>query len=53
MHTFGKLVNWNYNNHTPFYEDHCGDVIGSGGEFWPPKRSKSDDVAFFAPDLCR
>ena len=53
MHTFGKIKNWNYKNHTPYYEGHCGDVTGSGGEFWPPKRTKYEDVTFFAPDLCR
>lgn len=53
MSDFGQLTNWNYNNHTPYYEGQCGDVKGSGGEFWPPKRSKTDDVSLFAPDLCR
>lgn len=53
MERFGKLAYWNYRNRTSFYEGHCGEVKGSAGEFWPPKMSKSEDVYFFTPDMCR
>lgn len=49
---FGSVRNWNAKNHTGFYPDHCGNVVGSGGDFWPPRTTK-DPVTIFTPDLCR
>lgn len=49
----GVLHNWNYKDHTDFYEGSCNAVVGSSGEFWPPKRTKQDVVGLFSPDLCR
>lgn len=53
MDSFGQIKSWNYKNHTGFYPGHCGAVVGSGGEFWPPKRTKEESIKLFAPDLCR
>lgn len=53
MESFGKLRTWNNKNHTGFYPGHCGNVYGSGGDFWPPKRTKTESVTIFSPDLCR
>lgn len=48
----GVLGEWDYTNRTTFYESHCGDVNGSAGEFFPPKRDKTS-ISLFSPDICR
>lgn len=53
METFGMMRRWNYRDHSKYYDQPCGNVVGSGGEFWPPKRTKEDSIMLFAPDLCR
>lgn len=53
MANFGKMRNWNHKNRTGLYPNGCNLVEGSGGDFWPPKRTKTESVAIFSPDLCR
>lgn len=48
----GKLYNWNNDNRTHFYQDTCGWVNGSAGEFFPQHPPK-DTISLFSPDLCR
>ncbi|XP_071454600.1 protein croquemort-like isoform X2 [Hetaerina americana] len=48
----GRLREWNYQNHTDFYEGHCGNIVGSAGELWPPYRKK-DSISMFSSDMCR
>ena len=48
----GRVNTWNYRNTTSFYDAPCGEVKGTAGEFWPPKRTKKDDVVFFSAELC-
>lgn len=49
---FGKLYSWNHWNQTPYYQDECGKIRGSAGEFFAPSTVK-EYVNFFSPDLCR
>ncbi|XP_046382371.1 protein peste-like isoform X2 [Ischnura elegans] len=52
INKLGRLREWNYSNRTDFYEDQCGDIVGSAGELWPPGRTK-DSISMFSSDLCR
>lgn len=49
---FGKIGEWDYMNHTHFYESHCGMVNGSAGEFFPPSQTKGS-ISLFSSDVCR
>jgi hypothetical protein len=49
----GILRNWNYKNHTSYYDGGCGDVRGSGGELFPPVQAKRTTFEVFLPDICR
>lgn len=49
---FGKILTWNYNNRTNFYEGSCGDIRGSAGEFYPMDRTK-DTIEIFSSELCK
>jgi len=49
---YGRLKNWNYNNRTTFFEDSCGEIYGSAGEFYP-RYAKPDHITYFATDMCR
>lgn len=48
----GELLQWNYNNYTPYNEDECARVHGSAGELYTPVASRSS-IGFFSPDMCR
>lgn len=49
---FGQIGEWNYMNHTKFYEGECGAVKGSAGEFFPPYQGKGN-ISLFSSDVCR
>lgn len=49
---FGKILTWNYKNHTNYYEGSCGDIRGSAGEFYPSDR-KRDSIEIFSSELCK
>ncbi|ODN02981.1 Protein croquemort [Orchesella cincta] len=49
---FGKIGEWNYMNHTHFYDSYCGKVNGSAGEFFNPYQDKSP-ISLFSSDVCR
>ncbi|KAK6640143.1 hypothetical protein RUM44_011829 [Polyplax serrata] len=53
MEHFGAVALWNFKNQTSFYEGNCGQVKGSGGEYWPWKRRRETDIYLFSSDLCR
>lgn len=53
VNVVGKVRNWNYQNSTNYYKSPCGNVFGSNGDLWPPKRTKKDDVIIFSAELCR
>lgn len=49
----GILKLWNAANHTGFYRDECGAVIGTTGELWPPFQERQfTNVTVFSPDIC-
>jgi scavenger receptor class B, member 1 len=49
----GMMRNWNFKNHTPFFEGDCGVVNGSGGEFYSQKLTEESKLLMFSPDMCR
>ncbi|KAL0267346.1 UNVERIFIED_CONTAM: hypothetical protein PYX00_009639 [Menopon gallinae] len=53
MNTFGELTAWNYKSNAGFYNGSCGEVFGSGGNFWPWDIRKSDTIFIFSGDICR
>ncbi|XP_047001866.1 protein croquemort-like isoform X1 [Schistocerca americana] len=53
LYRVGELARWNYDERTRYFPGRCGNVEGSAGELWPPKRSKDDRIGLFSPDLCR
>ncbi|KAF2899829.1 hypothetical protein ILUMI_06357 [Ignelater luminosus] len=46
------ILNWNYQNTTPYYDGSCARVHGSGGELFSRKLTKTT-IGIFAADLCR
>ncbi|XP_072939019.1 protein croquemort-like isoform X2 [Epargyreus clarus] len=46
----GKIEMWNHSNRT-VYPGSCGEVRGSSGELWAPKKGLSE-ISLFAPDIC-
>lgn len=49
---FGRILTWNNNNRTNYYEGSCGDIRGSAGEFYPMDRTK-DAIEIFSSELCK
>lgn len=49
----GQIRTWNYETETPYFDSPCNDVIGSGGEFYPPGQTKDRPLTFFNGELCR
>lgn len=49
----GKLKYWNFKDSNGAFEDECGELKGSAGEFYPPQLTKNDDISLFTPDMCR
>ncbi|KAK9876973.1 hypothetical protein WA026_016003 [Henosepilachna vigintioctopunctata] len=49
---FGGISSWNFKNTSSFYEDHCSDIKGSAGEFYPLNRKK-DKIIVYSSELCR
>lgn len=49
----GKLKYWNYEDTNGAFEDECGQLKGSAGEFYPPHLTKNDEISLFTPDMCR
>lgn len=49
---FGKIVTWNFKNHTDFYTGECNAVKGSAGEFYPINR-KRDKLVLYSSELCK
>lgn len=49
---FGKIMWWNYKNRTDFFDDHCSDVTGSAGEFYP-LNIKRNRLVFYSGQLCK
>lgn len=49
----GELYSWKHMQYTPYYNEHCGKVWGSAGEFFPTNLQKESIIRFFSPDLCR
>ncbi|XP_014210137.1 protein croquemort isoform X2 [Copidosoma floridanum] len=52
IENLGKVLKWNYQNATNYYESPCNAIEGSAGEFWPPYRT-TEDIRLFTPDICR
>ncbi|XP_063225530.1 protein peste-like [Bacillus rossius redtenbacheri] len=48
----GLLKRWNHSNRTGYFPGRCGQVLGSGGEMWPPWRTKNDTLWLFSKGLC-
>ncbi|KAB0794889.1 hypothetical protein PPYR_11728 [Photinus pyralis] len=49
---FATLKNWNYANHTSFFEGRCGKIYGSGGEMFP-RNLKPTHIDVFSAEMCR
>lgn len=49
----GKIHEWNFKKHSGFFKDHCGQINGSAGEFYPPNLQDVDSISMFSADLCR
>ncbi|XP_019846775.2 protein peste [Bactrocera dorsalis] len=49
----GQMHNWNFKEHTGFFQSTCGLINGSAGEFHPPYLKENGSVALFTPDMCR
>ncbi|XP_030762896.1 protein croquemort-like isoform X2 [Sitophilus oryzae] len=49
----GELYSWKTMNQTPYYSDHCGNIKGSDGDFFPSGLNKESIITFFSPDMCR
>lgn len=49
---FGRTLTWNYKNRTEYYEGSCGEIRGSGGEFYPTDRTKGS-IEIFSAELCK
>lgn len=49
----GQIRTWNYDTETDYYDSPCNDVLGSGGEFYPPGQTKNQPITFFNGELCR
>lgn len=49
---FGTLKRWNYDSKTPFYDEQCAGIHGSGGELYP-RNIQPDMIEFFSPEMCR
>lgn len=50
---FGKIERWNRKPRIDHYPDECGELGGSGGEFYPPQQTKDEPVVIFNPEICR
>lgn len=50
---FGMVKRWNRQARIDHYPDECGEVGGSGGEFYPPQQTKEEPVVIFNPEICR
>lgn len=53
MSQFGQMQHWNYEPATSYFPDECGEVIGSGGEFYIPNQKKDKPVTLFNGEICR
>ncbi|XP_066252479.1 protein peste-like [Euwallacea similis] len=49
---FGRLLTWNYKNHSGLYPGKCGDIKGSAMEFYPLNIKKTK-LVFFSSELCK
>jgi scavenger receptor class B, member 1 len=49
----GMMRNWNFQNQTRFFENECGAINGSAGEFYSQKLTKESTLSLFSPDMCR
>lgn len=49
---FGKVMSWNGVQHTSFYEDSCGEIVGSSGGFFPLNTNK-ERISIFDAELCK
>lgn len=49
----GQMHTWNYGEHSGFYQNHCGMINGSAGEFHPPNLTEESILQLFTPDMCR
>lgn len=49
----GWLENWNYEPTSRFYKGKCSSIHGAAGEFFPPHRTKDENIIMFSPELCR
>jgi hypothetical protein len=49
---FGNIYNWNYANTTDYFEDECGKVEGSLGEFFSRNLGR-DTITMFAVETRR
>lgn len=50
---FGQVQNWNYQPQTSYFPDECGEVIGSGGEFYTQQQTKDKPLQLFNGEVCR
>lgn len=50
---FGAVKRWNKKPRIDHYPDECGELGGSGGEFYPPQQTKEEPVVIFNPEICR
>lgn len=47
----GAALEWNYKSATDYYPGECGNIRGSGGEFYPPDANKENPISIFNGEL--
>lgn len=53
INRLGDIYQWNYMNHSNFFEGECGIINGSTGDAWPPHHDDTQSISMFTADLCR
>ncbi|XP_029178350.1 protein croquemort-like [Nylanderia fulva] len=51
FYDMGLVKEWNFKAKTDHYEDSCGIIEGSNGDFWPPLPNNKT-VSVFVSDIC-
>lgn len=49
---FGTITQWNYGTNSGYYSDHCSQIKGSAGEFYPINQNRTS-IMLYSPELCR
>lgn len=53
MSKLGIVRQWNYKNHSDFFEAECGEVKGTVGDIFPPGQKKGTSLQMFVSEICR